>query len=151
MIPTRFRSALAAGAIAASLVFGLAACSPSAESVAGELHASVVQVATRAQAGDYLGALAELALLDNDVTAAVDNGTIDAEQAQEIREALALVQVDLEAAEAATTPTPEPEPAPDEGDDSGPGNSDDDQGNDDKGNDDKGNDKGNGGKGNGDD
>lgn len=149
MTPTRFRSTLAAGAIAVSLVFGLAACSPSAESVAAELHASVVQVATRAQAGDYLGALAELALLDNDVTAAVDDGTIDEEQAQEIREALALVQADLEAAEAATMPTPEPEPAPDDGDDSGPGNSGDDKGDDDKG---KGDDKGNrGDKGKGDD
>lgn len=149
MTPTRFRSTLAAGAIAVSLVFGLAACSPSAESAAAELHASVVQVATRAQAGDYLGALAELALLDNDVTAAVDDGTIDEEQAQEIREALALVQADLEAAEAATMPTPEPEPAPDDGDDSGPGNSGDDKGDDDKG---KGDDKGNrGDKGKGDD
>lgn len=135
----RIRSAAAAGAIAVSLVFGLAACTPSAESVAAELHASVVQVATRAEAGDYIGALAELALLDQDVTEAVDDGTIDAEQAQEIREALALVQADLEAAEIASTPAPEPEPEPtpdDEDDDSGPGNSD--KGKDNKGNDDKG-------------
>ena len=36
------------------------------------MHTSVVQIAERAAAGDYPGALAELALLDRDVTSAVD-------------------------------------------------------------------------------
>ncbi|AWB96569.1 hypothetical protein DCE93_13705 [Agromyces badenianii] len=121
MMRLRSRTALGAAFLAASLALGLTACGQSAESIGAELHASVVQVAERAASGDYVGAIAELALLEKDVNAAVDDGTIGAEQAQEIREALALVQADLEAAEIATTPAPTPV-AP--VDDSGPGNSD---------------------------
>jgi hypothetical protein len=101
------------------------------------MHTSVVQIADRAAAGDYAGALAELALLDRDVAAALDAGRIDAEREQEIRAAMEFVRADLEAAEVATTPTPSAPPTTDPADDDGddePGNSD----NKGKSNDDKG-------------
>jgi hypothetical protein len=113
------------------------------------MHASVVQIAERAAAGDYAGALAELALLDRDVTSASENGTIDAAREAEIRAAMDLVRADLEAADAPATPTPEPAPAPepttapaddDGGDD--PGNSDNKGKGNNNGNDDKGKDGG---------
>jgi hypothetical protein len=92
------------------------------------MHSSVVQIAERAAEGDYAGALAELALLDRDVTSAVDAGRIDADREQEIRAAMELVRADLEAAETAETPTSTPTPTPTPSDDDGedePGNSDD--------------------------
>ncbi|KRC61358.1 hypothetical protein ASE14_10740 [Agromyces sp. Root81] len=124
MTRARIRTALGGGLLVASLAFGLTACGTSPESLSADLHASVVQVAERAEAGDHLGAIAALALLDRDVTAAVDAGTIGAEQAAEIREAIALVQADLEAAIVADTPSPTPAPDDDEEDDDnrGPGN-----------------------------
>ncbi|WP_136707601.1 hypothetical protein [Agromyces sp. H66] len=142
------RAALPAAAIALGLTFGLSACGASAEETAAALRTSVVQVADRAAAGDYAGALAELALLERDLAAAVDAGRVDTEWEQRIRAAMELVRADLEAAEIATTPTPEPEPSPaddvdpaDPGVDA-PGNSGDAPGNsDNKG---KGKDKGDG-------
>ncbi|MGH3705455.1 MAG: hypothetical protein ACRDT9_12550, partial [Agromyces sp.] len=114
--------AIGAGLLAGSLVFGLAACGQAPEAVSADLHSSVVQVAKRAASGDYLGAIAALALLENDVTAAVDSGAIGEEQAADIREAIALVQADLEAAEAADSVTPTPTPSDDDDDNRGPGN-----------------------------
>lgn len=143
----RRRAVLPAAAIAVALIFGLSACNTAADTSTA-MHASVVQIAERAAAGDYAGALAELALLDRDVTAALDAGRIDADREQEIRAAIELVRVDLEAAEIATTPTPEPTPVEDDGDDDGddaPGKSGD------KGNKGKGGDDENKGKGGGDD
>ncbi|WP_448811591.1 hypothetical protein [Agromyces bauzanensis] len=135
MIPRRrlrgLRAALPAAAVAVALTFGLSACASTEDTVA-ELHTSVVQIAERAAAGDYAGALAELALLDRDVTAALDAGRIDEEREQQIRAAMDLVRADLEAAEVATTPTPEPSTS-DGGDTTdsggGPGNSGDAPGN----------------------
>lgn len=136
---TRRRAALPAAAIAVALTFGLSACN-TAEDTSAAMHTSVVQIAERAAAGDYAGALAELALLDRDVAAALDAGRIDAAREQEIRAAMELVRADLEAALAAvTSPTPAPADGGDEGDD-GKG-----------GGDDKGGDEGNNGNGNGND
>ena len=113
--------------IAAGLAFGLSACAASADSTAAAMHASVVQISQRAADGDYVGAIAELALLERDVDAAVDNGVIDAAREQEIRTALDLVRRDLEAADLgtvpATTPAPDPGDAPAEEVDDPPGNS----------------------------
>jgi len=137
----RRRAILPAAAIAVALAFGLSACN-AAENTGAAMHTSVVQIAERAAAGDYAGALAELALLDRDVAAALDAGRIDADREQEIRAAMELVRADLEAAEVATTPTPTTPPTTDpavDDDDDEPGNSDD-KG---KGNDDKGKGKGN--------
>lgn len=120
----RRRAALPAAAIAIALTFGLSACN-TAENTAAAMHTSVVQIAERAAAGDYAGALAELALLDRDVTAAVDAGRIDTAREQEIRAAIELVRADLEAAMAAVT---SPTPAPADGD----GEGDDDEGDDDR-------------------
>ena len=139
---TRRRAALPAAAIAVALTFGLSACGASSDDTAAAMHTSVVQISERALAGDYAGALAELALLDRDVAAALDAGRIDAAREAQIRAAMDLVRADLEAAEVATTPSPTPTPTDDGDDDSGPGNSGDNR-NDDKGKDD--------GKGNGDD
>jgi len=133
------RALVPAAALAVALAFGLTACGASSENTAAAMHASVVQVAERAAAGDYAGALAELALLERDVATAAENGTIDATREQEITAAMDVVRADLEAAEVATTPTPEPTTVPsgddgtdDTGDDGnkGPGNN---NGNDDKG------------------
>ena len=136
----RRRAMLPAAAIAVVLTFGLSACN-TAENTGAAMHTSVVQIADRAAAGDYAGALAELALLDRDVAAALDAGRIDADREQEIRAAMELVRADLEASEVATTPTPTTppttDPAVDDGDDDAPGNSDNKgKGNDDKGKDD---------------
>ncbi|MFB9308274.1 hypothetical protein BJY17_002261 [Agromyces hippuratus] len=125
MMHARPRTIVGAGLLAGSLVFGLAACGQSPEAVSADLHSSVVQVANRAADGDYLGAIAALALLENDVTAAVDSGTIGEQQAADIREAIALVQADLEAAEVTDSVTPTPTPSEDDDDDNdnrGPGN-----------------------------
>ena len=133
------RALVPAAALAVALAFGLTACGASSENTAAAMHASVVQVAERAAAGDYAGALAELALLERDVATAAENGTIDGTREQEITTAMDVVRADLEAAEVATTPTPEPTTVPsgddgtdDTGDDGnkGPGNN---NGNDDKG------------------
>ncbi|RZS64853.1 hypothetical protein EV187_3241 [Agromyces ramosus] len=143
------RAILPAAAVAVALTFGLSACGASSEGTSAAMHASVVQIAERAAAGDYAGALAELALLDRDVTSASENGTIDAAREAEIRAAMDLVRADLEAADAPATPTPEPAPAPepttapaddDGGDD--PGNSDNKGKGNNNGNDDKGKDGG---------
>lgn len=109
-----------AATLAVGLVFGLSACAGSSENTAAAMHDSVVQIAERAAAGDYAGALAELALLERDVATAAENGTIDAARETEITTAIEVVRTDLESAEVATTPTPEPTVAPsDNGDDGG--------------------------------
>lgn len=122
----RLRMVVPAAVVTVALTFGLSACSTSEDAVA-ELHQSVVEVAERAAAGDYAGALAELALLDRDVAAALDAGSIDAAREQQIRAAMDLVRADLEAAEVAATPSPTPEPSSSDTGDGGndaPGNSD---------------------------
>ena len=117
-----------AAALAVALAFGLTACGASSENTAAAMHASVVQVAERAAAGDYAGALAELALLERDVATAAENGTIDATREQEITAAMDVVRADLEAAEVATTPTPEPTTVPSGDDDTGENGDDGNQG-----------------------
>ena len=131
---TSRRAAVPAAALAIALSLGLSACAASSENTAAALHRSVVQIAERSAAGDFAGALAELALLDRDVTTAAENGSIDSAREQQIRTAMELVRAELETADVApaTTPTPTPEPDDDEEDDA-PGNSD----NKGKGNDDK--------------
>ena len=109
--PFRLRHTLAAVFMAGALTLGLSAC-VSAEATTAELRGSVVQIAERAAAGDYAGALAALALLDKDVAAAVDAGRLDGEREQRIRAAMELVRVDLETASVAATPEPAPEPQP---------------------------------------
>ncbi|MGI9823682.1 hypothetical protein [Agromyces sp. Marseille-Q5079] len=141
--PRRRSTALAAAAVAIVLASGLSACASGGEDASAELHASVVEVAERAAAEDYAGALAELDSLEQDLAEAVDAGRVDAAKEQEIRAALDVVRADLEAAEVATTPTPTPTPTPASDDDTG----EDDKGKDDK-DDDKGKDNDNKGKGN---
>ena len=141
------RAMIPAAALAAGLAFGLSGCGASSDQVSAAMHASVVQIAERAAAGDYPGALAELALLDRDVASAVENGSIDATREAEIRVAMDLVRADLEAADVASTPTPTPDPATvpadDNVDDGGdaPGNDDNKGKGNNNGNDDKGKNK----------
>ena len=139
------RAVSPAAALAAGLAFGLAGCGASSDQVSAAMHTSVVQIAERAAAGDYPGALAELALLDRDVTSAVENGSLDATREAEIRAAMDLVRADLEAADVASTPTPTPDPATvptddnvDDGGDDAPGKSDNKGKGNNSGNDDKG-------------
>ncbi len=124
---TSRRAAVPAAALAIALSLGLSACAASSENTTAALRESVVQIAERSAAGDYAGALAELALLDRDVTTAAENGSIDSAREQQIRTAMELVRAELETADVApaTTPTRTPTPTPDddEGDDA-PGNSD---------------------------
>ena len=141
--PRTRRTVLPAAVLAVGLVVGLSACGASSENTAAAMHDSVVQIAERAAAGDYAGALAELALLERDVATAAENGSIDGARQTEITSAIDVVRTDLEAAEVATTPTPEPTVVPsddggdDDNDDSnkGPGNNNGNKGKD-KGNDD---------------
>ena len=142
------RAMIPAAALAAGLAFGLSGCGASSDQVSAAMHASVVQIAERAAAGDYPGALAELALLDRDVTSAVENGSIDATREAEIRAAMDLVRADLEAADVASTPAPAPDPATvpaddtvDDGGDDAPGNNDNKGKGNNNGNDDKGKNK----------
>ena len=134
-IATR-HAAIPAAAVALALVLGLSSCAASGENTAAAMHESVVQISTRAAEGDYPGALAELALLERDVDAAVEDGAVDATQESDIRAAIDLVRADLEAADVASTPAPAPAPAP-AGDDAGQPGNDDNKGKG-KGNDDKG-------------
>ncbi len=95
-----------------ALAFGLGACAPAGDQLEAYMHASVVEIAERSAAGDYAGALAELALLERDVTRAAGDGRIGREREQEIRVAMDLVRADLEAAGAAATPSPTTQPLP---------------------------------------
>ncbi|MBT2517389.1 hypothetical protein J7E29_08090 [Streptomyces sp. ISL-90] len=117
----RRHAVLPAAAIAVTLTFGVSACS-SAEQTADAMRTSVVQIGERAVAGDFTGALAELQLLERDVTVALDTGRIDADREQVIRGAIDLVRADLEAALAAATSPTAPAPVDGEDDDEGDGN-----------------------------
>ncbi|HEU0182731.1 MAG TPA: hypothetical protein VFR16_11125 [Agromyces mariniharenae] len=138
----RRRTALPAVVLAAGLALGLSACAASSENTAAAMHASVVQISERAAAGDYAGALAELALLERDVATAAENGSIDAAREAEILTAMDVVRADLEAADVDTTPAPEPtteptddNPDPDEDNpNKGPGNNSGNNGNNGNGN-----------------
>ncbi|GEM_PF-5299243 len=82
-----------------ALVWALAGCAPTPalDSATGEtLQAGVVGIAERADAGDLVGALAELDLFEEELAAAADAGRIDADREAEVREAVALVRADLE-------------------------------------------------------
>lgn len=144
--PRRRAGLFAAAAISVSLAFGLSGCVASADDVSADLHASVVQIAERAVAGDYAGALAALALLDGDVADALESGRIDAAREQEISSAIDLVRADLEAAAGAATPAPAAPPA-DDGDEGGGNEGDGNEGDGNNGNGNNGN--GNNGNGNG--
>jgi hypothetical protein len=128
--------------LAAGLVLGLSACAASSENTAAAMHDSVVQISERAAAGDYAGALAELALLERDVATAAENGAIDSTREAEIRSAMDVVRADLEAADGPAVPTPEPTTTPTE---NGGDNPDPDEDNPNKG---PGNNNGNNGNGN---
>jgi len=108
------RRLLSAAMLTAGLVLGLSACAASSESTEAAMHDSVVQMSERAAAGDYAGALAELALLERDVATAAENGAIDATREAEIRSAMDVVRADLEAADVVDTPAPEPTTDPDQ-------------------------------------
>jgi len=133
---------IVAAALALAVGLGLSACA-STDDEAATMHASVVRISERAASADYVGALAELERLEADVDAASADGSLDAAQEQEVREAIELVRADLEAEEVATTPTPTPTTDDSDDSDDSPGNS---GSNKDKKNDDKG--KGDKGKGN---
>ncbi|RXZ43238.1 hypothetical protein [Agromyces binzhouensis] len=147
----RLRRALTTASVTVALAVGLAGCAAGpaiSEGDATAFRAQVVSIAESSSTGDFADALARLDALQAEVDAAAADGSLDADRAASITEAIALVRADLEAAIAAATPSPEPTPTPtesessDEGDDSddgGPGSSGDNEG------------EGNSGEGNGDD
>lgn len=111
----RVRRTFAAASVAFALVGGLASCAADpdiAADTAASYRAQVVTIAERAVAEDYAGALAELDALVAAVDAAAAAGELDAERAQQIRDAVQLVRADLDAAIAAAVPAPAPEPEP---------------------------------------
>ncbi|GAA1060468.1 hypothetical protein [Agromyces bracchium] len=134
---SRLRRAVAAASVTIALAAGLAGCA-TAQDDAGQatgFRTQVVSIAESSAAGDFADALARLDALQAEVDAALADGTLDADRAASITEAIALVRADLDAAIAAATPTPSPTPTDasdddgdeteDEADDSGPGNADD--------------------------
>ncbi|MFC9917009.1 hypothetical protein [Agromyces binzhouensis] len=145
----RLRRALSAASVTVALAVGLAGCAAGpaiSEGDATAFRSQVVSIAESSSAGDFADALARLDVLQAEVDAAAADGSLDADRAASITEAIALVRADLEAAIAAATPSPEPTPteseSSDEADaseDGGPGNSGDDGG------------EGNSGEGNSDD
>ncbi|WP_353826303.1 hypothetical protein [Agromyces sp. SYSU T0242] len=129
---TRLRRGLAAASATIALVGGLAACatqeSTGSDAVMSGYRTQVVSIADSSAAGDYAEALGRLDALEEEVQAAVDDGSLDPDRAGAITDAIALVRADLDAAIAAATPEPAPAPEPepdDDEDNSGPGNSDD--------------------------
>jgi hypothetical protein len=149
-VKTRVMAFLAALAVSAGILAGCAGTpSEISSAVSTELQTTVVAIADAAAAGDAATALAELDQLQQQLDAALADGSVSSERAAAIQTRIDLVRADLQpepvvepAPETTTAPTTGTvdggEENPDEGN-SGPGNN---NGND-KGHD-KGNDKGNG-------
>jgi hypothetical protein len=95
--------------LAGILTFTMAGCSPSdlSAATADDLQVSVVSIADAAAAGDTATALAAVDGLQQQLTAALDAGTVRAERGARIQAALDQVRADLQA----LVPTPTPEPS----------------------------------------
>lgn len=123
---------LAAFAAAVALTAGgVAGCAVTpgdiSSGTAGELQTTVVAIAESAAAGDAAGALAQLDALQQQLDAAVANGSVSAERAAAIQSRIDLVRADLQpppVVEPTTEPAPAPAPAVTDGgdDDDGGGN-----------------------------
>lgn len=145
----RFAAALA---LTAGVLVG---CAATPADIAGEtatqMQTTVVSIAESAAAGDAAGALAQLDGLQQQLDAALADGSVSAERGAAIQSRIDLVRADLQPAPA---PVVEPTTAPDPAvtDDEGDGDGNDGGGNDGGGNDNSGpgNNNGNGdGKGKG--
>jgi ribosomal protein S20 len=123
---------LAAFAAAVALTAGaLAGCAVTpgdiSSGTAAELQTTVVAIAESAAAGDPAGALAQLDALQQQLDAAVADGSVSAERAAAIQSRMDLVRADLQPPPV-VEPTTEPAPAPavtdggDDDDDDGGGN-----------------------------
>lgn len=128
---------LAAFAAAVALTAGaLAGCAATPADIssgtAGELQTTVVAIAESAAAGDAAGALAQLDALQQQLDAAVADGSVSAERAAAIQSRIDLVRADLQpppVVEPTTEPAPAPAPADGgDGDDGNGGNDDDNSG-----------------------
>ncbi|WP_460772284.1 hypothetical protein [Microbacterium sp. GXF7504] len=132
MIPDGWMQGLRAGALATVLTLGLAGCAGGTDlntSTADRLQDEVATIAELAAAGDPTNALATADALQTHLTAALEAGTVSAARADRIRTALDLVRQDLAALLQAATPAPEataPIVEQPTGDDSGSGDSGDD-------------------------
>ncbi|WP_400997441.1 hypothetical protein [Agromyces sp. GXQ0307] len=136
----RLRRAMAAASVTLAIAAGLVGCAAAEDPATDAMgfRAQVVSVAESSAAGDFGDALTRLDRLQAEVDAAAAAGSLEADRAASITEAIALVRADLEAAIAAATPSPSPTPTEaanggggddgdgkDDADNSGPGNADD--------------------------
>ena len=130
-------------ALTASALAGCAAATPEISSTASsEMQTTVVSIAESAAAGDAATALAQLDALQQQLDAAVADGSVSAERAASIQTRIDLVRGDLQpVVEQAPVVEPAPEAPADTGTET------DDSGEDDSGSGNSGNGDGNGGKG----
>lgn len=91
------RRRLGAGLAAAALALALTACGGTDPSPTAALQDGVVAIADAAAAGDTTSALARVDALQQQLTEALDAGTITADTAARIQAALDVVRADLTA------------------------------------------------------
>jgi len=102
----------------------LAGCAATPGDIAGDaaaqLQTTVVSIAETAAAGDSAGALTKLDLLQQQLDAALADGSVSAERAAAIQSRIDVVRADLQPAPLPTVePAPEPTPAQTANDDDG--------------------------------
>lgn len=110
MTQTSLRTLVTAVLVACLGVSLLAGCSPAPDldgAVAGQLQTRVAAAKQLAAAQDFPGALAELEQLNQDVSAAADQGKVSQQRKTRIEAAISTIRTDLEAALA---PAPQPVP-----------------------------------------
>jgi hypothetical protein len=130
----RIPAFVAAIALTAGVLAGCAATpSDIASGTAAQLQTTVVSIAETVAAGDAAGALTQLDVLQQQLDAAVAEGSVSAERAGAIQTRIDVVRADLQPAPLPTV-EPAPEPTPDQTVDDGG----DDGGGDDGGNDNSG-------------
>ena len=111
----RMLSAAAAGLVILMVLAGCAGAAPAlTASVSSELQTSVRSVALAASSGNYSGAAAKLATLQNQLDAAEDAHHVSADRALQIQAMIDAVKADLAklAASVPVTSSPTPTPTP---------------------------------------
>lgn len=96
-LASRMRRGVCAALGAGVLALALTACGDTDATPTDALQTGVVAIADAAAAGDTTSALAEVDALQQQLTEALDDGTITADMAARIQAALDLVRADLTA------------------------------------------------------
>lgn len=117
----RISAFAAAIALTAGVLAGCAATPGDiASGTAAQLQTTVVSIAETAAAGDAAGALSQLDVLQQQLDAALADGSVSAERAAAIQGRIDVVRADLQPAPLPTVePAPEPTPAQTTNDDGG--------------------------------